>query len=245
MVHLQSVRHRESIVSALKRHFAGQGRERVYERCPWIPTGRSWEELCKARGLRSEVRRWDRRVRELGELKVEQMEAPLAAALIDELEDVERDSWKWEHGESALKPGSQRNFLRAVLGDPRAEIVVWVLRVSGRIVAYALVLVGGNRWYYYLPSFRRDVVNAGALLLAQIVEAACLNGCDGVDLLRGEHGYKRAWSDDAESVYEIVWPSSSFGRLAMVAYAARWRASRSERLKRLRARLQGVGDRRH
>jgi CelD/BcsL family acetyltransferase involved in cellulose biosynthesis len=164
--------------------------------------------------------------------------------MIDELEDVERGSWKWEQGESALRPGSQRQFLRAVLGDPRAEASVWRMRVSGRLVAYALVLERGDRWYYYLPSFRRDVPNAGALLMAHIVEAACAGDCRVLDLLRGDHGYKRTWSDGADSVYEIVWPSSSLGRLAVMAYAVRWRAARSERLQELRARVLGVGDRR-
>jgi CelD/BcsL family acetyltransferase involved in cellulose biosynthesis len=118
------------------------------------------------------------------------------------------------------------------------------MRVSGRLVAYALVLEGDDRWYYYLPSFRKDAPNSGSLLMAHIVEAACAGDCRVVDLLRGGHGYKRTWSDSADSVYEIVWPSSLLGRLAVMAYAVRWRAARIERLQELRARLLGVGDRR-
>jgi CelD/BcsL family acetyltransferase involved in cellulose biosynthesis len=118
------------------------------------------------------------------------------------------------------------------------------MRVSGRLVAYAVVLVGAERWYYYLPSFRKDVPNAGALLLARIVEAACDSGCRIVDLLRGDHGYKRAWSERVENVYQIVWPVTLLGRLAAVAYSTRWRAARSERLQELRSRMRRVGDRR-
>ncbi len=246
VVHLQSVRERDQIMSALRRHLQGKGLERPYEQCPWIPTDRSWEELSKSRGngLRSELKRWDRRIRELGQLKVEQVGPPLADELVDELEAVERESWKWEHGDSAFRPGSQRQFLQAVLRDPRADVVVWLLRVSGRLVAYALVLVGADRWYYYLPSFRKDVPSAGSLLLAQIVEAACVGGCPVVDLLRGDHGYKRTWTDHTDTVYEIVWPSSLLGRVAALAYATRWRAARSNRLRNLRGRLQRIGDRR-
>jgi CelD/BcsL family acetyltransferase involved in cellulose biosynthesis len=244
LVHLQSVRDREPIFRALARHLGGRGLERVYERCPWIPTDQSWERLCKSRGLGSEVRRWERRVREHGELRTEQIAAPLHTQLIDELEAVERASWKWDEGDSALRPGSQREFLRALLQDPHADVVVWVMRVAGGIVAFALVLVSHDRWYYYLPSFRRDIPNAGALLLAQIVEAACLGGCATVDLLRGDHGYKRTWSDRTDSVYEIVWPISIGGQAASLLYAARWRAARSDRVKGLWARLRGIGDRR-
>jgi CelD/BcsL family acetyltransferase involved in cellulose biosynthesis len=246
VMHLQSVRERDPIVSALRRHLRGKGRERVYERCPWVPTDRPWEELRKslASGMRSELRRWDRRVRELGELKIQHVGAPLTEGLLDELEGVERESWKWEQGESALRRGSQREFLRAFLRDPRADVAVWVMRVADRVVAYALVLVGSDRWYYYLPSFRRDVPNAGALLLAQIIEAACAGGCGVVDLLRGDHGYKRTWSERADTVYEIVWPSNVRGRLAVLGYAMRWRAARSTRLQELRGRMWRIGDRR-
>jgi len=246
VLHLQSVREREAIVAALSRHLHGKGRERIYESCPWIPTDRPWEEVSKRRGngLRNELKRWDRRIRELGQLETERIRPPLTAALLDELESVERDSWKWEQGNSAFRPGSQREFLTALLGDPRAELAVWLMRLSGRLVAYALVLVGTDRWYYYLPSFRKTVPNAGSLLLARIVEAACHDGCAAVDLLRGDHGYKRVWTDQAAPVYEIVWPSTLLGRIVALAYEARWHAARSERLTALRARLRRVGDRR-
>jgi len=96
IVHLQSVRERVPVVSALRRNLHGNGRERAYERCPWIPTDRSWEELRKSRGnrLRNELKRWDRRIRELGQLKVEQVRPPLTDHLVSELEAVERASWK-------------------------------------------------------------------------------------------------------------------------------------------------------
>jgi CelD/BcsL family acetyltransferase involved in cellulose biosynthesis len=233
-------------VAALSRHLRGTGRERTYELCPWIPTDRSWEELCKSRGngLRNELKRWERRIRELGQLETSHVGPPLTDELVSELEAVERESWKWGQGDSAFRAGPQRDFLHALLRDPRADITVWLMRVAGRLVAYALVLVDKDRWYYYLPSFRRDVPNAGSLLLAQIVKAACAGGCTAVDLLRGDHGYKRSWTDRTDSVHEIVWPSSLLGWAVAFTLATRWQAARSPRLRKLRARLRRVGDRR-
>jgi CelD/BcsL family acetyltransferase involved in cellulose biosynthesis len=246
IVHLQSVREHEVIVAALRRHLRGAGRERTYELCPWIPTDRSWEEVRKSRGngLRNELRRWERRIRELGQLETSHIGPPLTDELVSELETVERESWKWEHGDSAFRGGQQRDFLHALLRDPRADLAVWLMRISGRLVAYALVLVDKDRWYYYLPSFRKDVPNAGSLLLAQIVEGACAGGRSAVDLLRGDHEYKRSWTDRADAVHEIVWPSSLLGWAATLAHATRWQAARSPRLRKLRARLRRVGDRR-
>jgi CelD/BcsL family acetyltransferase involved in cellulose biosynthesis len=246
LLHLHSVRHREPIVSALARHLGSGGRERPYEICPWIRTNSSWSEFLASRGagLRNEMKRWNRRMQELGEMTIERVRAPAGDALLGELMEVERASWKWEQGSAAFRGGSQRDFLEAVLRDSRSDLVVWLLRVENRLVAYAVVLIGDTRWYYYLTSFRKDVANAGSLLLSHIVEAACTEHCEVLDLLRGNHGYKRAWTDLTHPVYEIAWPSNIRGRAAVLGYAVRWRAARNCKLARLRARLLGIGDRR-
>ncbi len=246
LLHLHSVRQREPIVSALARHLGSGGRERPYEICPWIPTNSSWSELLARRGagLRNEVRRWNRRMQELGEMRIERVRPPVGDALLGELVEVERASWKWEQGNAGFRTGSQGDFLEAVLRDSRSDLVVWLLRVATRLVAYAVVLIGEARWYYYLTSFRKDIANAGSLLLGHIVEAACTEECEVLDLLRGDHGYKRAWTDLTQPVYEIAWPANVRGRAAVLGYAARWRAARSDRLARLRSRLLGIGDRR-
>jgi CelD/BcsL family acetyltransferase involved in cellulose biosynthesis len=95
-----------------------------------------------------------------------------------------------------------------------------------------------------VAALRRHLPNAGSLLLAQIVEAACVGGRTAVDLLRGDHDYKRSWTDRVDTVHEIVWPSSLLGWAATLARATRWQAARSPRLRRVRARLRRVGDRR-
>jgi len=246
LLHLDSVRHRGPILSALSRHLGAGGRERPYEVCPWIATNRSWPELLVAQGagLRNEIKRWNRRMQELGGVTTERVHPPVAGAILSELIEVERTSWKWEEGSAALRGGSQRGFVSAVLGDSRSELVVWLLRVEGKLVAFAVVLMGDTRWYYYLTSFRKDVANAGSFLLSHIVEAACAENCTVLDLLRGDHGYKRAWTNVTSPVYEIAWPANVLGRAAALGYAARWRAAQSERLVRLRSRVLRIGDRR-
>jgi CelD/BcsL family acetyltransferase involved in cellulose biosynthesis len=106
------------------------------------------------------------------------------------------------------------------------------------------VLEDPRRWYFFLSSFRRDAGHAGAHLLARIVEAACEAPVAALDLLRGDFDYKRAWTDRADWVHEIVCPLRPRGHAAALLFAARWRAARSERIRRLRARLLGAGDRR-
>jgi CelD/BcsL family acetyltransferase involved in cellulose biosynthesis len=246
LLHLHSVREREPIVAALERWLGGGGQERPYELCPWIPTDQSWEKLLASRGseLRNELKRWKRRLEELGELTVERVRPPLNEASLEELVDVERASWKWEHGNSSFSPGSTCNLLGSVLRDRRTEATVWLVRISGRLVAYALVLGMRDHWYYYLTTFRKETANAGSFLLGRIVEAACIDGCKALNLLRGNHRYKRAWTELNDTVHEVVWPVNIRGRAASLAFIARWHAARSPRLSRIRAHLFGLGDRR-
>jgi CelD/BcsL family acetyltransferase involved in cellulose biosynthesis len=246
LLHLGSVRHREPVRSALARHVGTGGRERPYEVCPLIATNRSWPEFLAAQGsgLRNEVKRWNRRMQELGAVTTERVHPPVADTIVSEIIDVERTSWKWGQGSAAFREESQRNFISAVLGDSRSGLAGWLLRVEGKLVAYAVVLTDDTRWYYYLTSFRKDFANAGSLLLSHIVEAACTENCTVLDLLRGDHGYKRAWTNVTNPVYEIAWPANVLGRAATLGYAARWRAAQSERLVHLRSRVLRIGDRR-
>jgi CelD/BcsL family acetyltransferase involved in cellulose biosynthesis len=246
LLHLDSVRHRDPVLSALTSHLGTGGRERPYELCPWLGTNCSWREFLAERGagLRNEVKRWNRRIQELGTVTTERVHPPVANGILDELIEVEQASWKWSQGSAAFRRTPQRNFLSAVLRDSRSDLAVWLLRIDGRLVAYAVVLTHDARWYYYLTSFRKDFANAGSLLLSHIVEAACAETCAVLDLLRGDHGYKRAWANLTSPVYEIAWPVNVLGRAAVLAYAARWRAARSSRLTHLRSKMLGLGDRR-
>ena len=124
------------------------------------------------------------------------------------------------------------------------ELQLWLLRVSAELVAFDLVLVAQERCYYYLSVFRQDHRHAGAYLLARIIETACATEFTCVDLLRGPHAYKHAWADHANTVYEIVCPSTLPGQAAALAYAARWRAAESSFLRGIRSAIWRIGDRR-
>jgi CelD/BcsL family acetyltransferase involved in cellulose biosynthesis len=246
VLHLHSVREREPIVAGLTRHLGGTGRERPYELCPWIPTDQPWEKLLSSRNseFRKTLKRWTRRMEELGEMAIERIRPPLDDVTLEELVEVERASWKWTQGNSSFSPGSKRDLLQAVLRDHRTEATIWLLRVSGRLVAYAVVFVTRDHWYYYLSTFRKETGSAGSCLLARIVEAACREQCTAVNLLQGDQQYKRAWTELSDTVHEIVWPVNVRGWAASLGYVARWRLARSRALPKLRARLFGLGDRR-
>jgi len=245
LLHLHSVRERDAILSALARHIGANCFDRPYEVCPLVLTNRSWDGLLAGRRkLKYEIKRWTRRLEELGAVKVEVVRPPVTDTLLSELLEVERASWKWEMGNAVFQPGSQRDFLRGVLQDPRTQAEVWLLRVSNRLVGFDLILTAETRWYLYISMFRKDCGNAGSYLLARVIQRACSSGCECVDLLQGDEEYKYAWTDLNSQVFEIVCPSNLRGRIMTTGYRARWHAAKNPFLHRLRARLTRQGDRR-
>ncbi|HJU69420.1 MAG TPA: GNAT family N-acetyltransferase [Gemmatimonadaceae bacterium] len=245
LLHLHSVAEREAILPALERHFRRPGMARLYEACPFIRITGTWAEFIGARKtMRREVGRWTRRLEELGPLTVQSVKAPVPQETLDAIVEIERDSWKWEYGNAAFKAGSQRDFLFAVLRDADAPARVWTLRVGDRTAAFAIVLEGVTRWYFYNTTYRQEFKNAGSMLLARLVEAAHDAGCTSFSLLRGDLHYKNDWANDSEDVYEIVCASSRLGQLGAFAYQARWRAATSPLIRRIRSVLLRAGDRR-
>ena len=245
LLHLHSVVDREAILPALGRHLGRPGVARVYEACPFIRLTGTWAQFLGARkSLRREVDRWTRRLGEIGPLTVHSVKTPVPQEVLDVMVEIERDSWKWEHGNAVFKPGSQRDFLLAVLRDAEAPARVWTLSVGNRVAAYAIVLESATRWFFYLTTYRREFKNAGSMLLARLVEAAHDSGCTSFSLLRGDLHYKNDWANANEDVYEIVCASNPLGQLGALAYQLRWRAATSPLIRRVRSVLFTAGDRR-
>ena len=245
LLHLHSIRQKGDVLSALRQHKGISVIERDYEKCPNLSISGTWEAyLGRKKKVKYESRRWAKRVKEVGAVTVDSVALPLSSELLNEMIDVERESWKWELGTAALKPGEQADFIGAVLRDPQMPAKVWCLRTDKKLAAFAVVFEDEAGWYYYLPSFRNTCPNAGAHLLSCIVEEAFSSGCRFVDLLQGDHGYKSLWTETTVGVAEILVANSLWGRVMLQGYVARWWAANSVVLQRLRKFLTQVGDRR-
>jgi len=245
LLHLHSIKQKDEVLSALERYKGISVIERDYEKCPYLVIRGTWEEyLSQRKKVKYESRRWAKRVHELGPVKVESISFPLSSGLLGEMIEVEHESWKWNLGTAALKPGEQAEFLCAILQDQQMPGRVWCLRTHMQLIAFAVMFEDKDSWYYYLPSFRSRCPNAGAHLMSSIVEEAFRLGCRSVDLLQGDHGYKSLWTDQAVGVAEILAGNSLWGRLMLLGYTARWRASHSVTIRGLRDTFAKVGDRR-
>lgn len=222
--------------AALAEGLGGGARERVYERCPFVRIEGTWEQYVAARSTRQR-KHIKQFVKSLGSPDLAVACEPATPALFDELVEVERSSWKWEHGVSALRDPQRRAFLRELLTQDAVGHELWLLRARGRVEAFAIVLRGARTRYYYLPSHRTDAPGAGNLLLLALLRDSFAAGVAEFDFLQGDEAYKGRWANAERCVHQLVAAGGGLrGRGALAAVRGRWWLARSPRLRRLRTR---------
>jgi CelD/BcsL family acetyltransferase involved in cellulose biosynthesis len=214
----------------------GGASQRLYERCPYVRLEGSWEQYLATRSTRQRkhIKQFVRRL-ESPELRV--ASEPATPAVFEELVEVERSSWKWEHGASALRIPQRQAFLRDLLTRNAVRHELWTLREQGRLDAFAIVLRGARTRYYYLPTHRADAPGVGNLLLLALLRDSFAAGIEEFDFLQGDEAYKSKWATAERSAHQLV--AAGGGLLGMPALAAvrgRWWLARSPRLRRLRTR---------
>jgi len=123
--------------------------------------------------------------------------------------------------------------------EDRLPCELWTLRVDRTLGGFAVVFVEGDVRYYYLPSFRARLSDAGSQLLAAVVRDTFDGAFREFDFLRGDEAYKLAWSHRERDVHQIAAAGGTLlGPFALAAVRARWRLARSPRLHALRARFR-------
>lgn len=225
---------RHAFAVALDRPYA----ERAYERCPVIDTTGSWEDYLvdRKKKFRANLKRADRRVEEHG--KTEVARERVTTTLFDALVDVERESWKWKAGTAMFRDPRARKLLARVLLEDPVPHELWTLRIAGDLAGFAIVFRSDSVRFYYLPSFRERYPDCGTKLLADLTRASFGDEIVELDFLRGDEGYKLAWTHRERTVHQLAVAGRSLrGRVALAALRTRWRLARSERARAIRERL--------
>lgn len=213
--------------------------------CPIVDTRRGWEDYLggRSKDFRSELRRCGRKIESYGEVAAGR--EPPSVDLLDELEAVDRASWKWKHGQSFLRDPRLRRFLQRLLLDGRIRSELWTCRVDGTLTAYLIALVRERVRYTYLTAYHPAYSGAGVFLLGRIARASFEEGFSELDLLGGDHVHKLRWADRTRTPRRLISSSGSWrGRLALGALALRSRFPPSDSLRRARLRLEHWAGRR-
>lgn len=232
--------------SAFSRAVGRPSIDRVYERCPAIDTTGDWESFLRGRSkrFRANWKRTERQAVSHGETSLAR--EPVSPRLFDECIEVERDSWKWERGLAFLREPRSREFIRDALLEAAIPHELFTCRIDGQLAGFAVVFRSARRRYYYLPSFRERFPGVGGHLLGHVVKDSFDSDCEEFDFLRGDEGYKLAWSTHVRDVHQIVVAGRGLrGRVARGLVDLRWRLARSARLhawrERWLVRTSGIG----
>jgi CelD/BcsL family acetyltransferase involved in cellulose biosynthesis len=225
--------------AALAEGLGGRACERRYELCPFVRIDGPWDAYVASRSTRQR-RHIKQLARRLDDPALSIATESAAPVLFEELVEVERASWKWEHGRAALRDPQRRTFLREVLLGGQVRHELWTCREHGRLLAFAIVLLGGRTRYYYLPSFRGDAPGVGNLLLLHLLRDSFSAGFAEFDFLQGDEAYKAKWANAERAVHQLVAAGGGWlGAPALAAVRGRWWLAGSPRLRRLRSRWLG------
>jgi CelD/BcsL family acetyltransferase involved in cellulose biosynthesis len=221
---------RSELLEALGRPAA----QRLYERCPHVDTSGDWKEYLGTRRkkFRANLKRAARRVEAHGEVEVAREAA--TPELFAEMLEVERESWKWEHGTAYLSAPAKYAFMQEVILEGRVRHELWTCRVAGVLAGFAVVFTDDRTRHYYLPSFRSRFTDAGTFLLGEIVRDSFESPFSEFDFLQGDESYKLAWATGEQAVHHLVAAGRGpVGWASLLVLRARWSLARSERLRQL------------
>ncbi len=174
---------------------------------PWghsqIPVGESWDGFLAARGRHFRKHLWqtERALAKLGEVQaVHRAGGDAAAQGVDEFFDIDRESWKAEHGESVALDARLEAYYRdlAARFARRGMFETWTLTVGGDAVASFLCLCEGKVLYTLKTSFRHKFASAkyspSMVLMSHIVRDAWARALH-IDFV-GRTGFSRRWSSE-------------------------------------------------
>ena len=190
----------------------------VRDRCPVIALKGSWDEYLKSRSksLRRALRVGEQRLADEGsEHRTEVVTTPerLEAVLpeVKSVYDLAERAAPRQH----FLAGPLAGFTRQLLGLAAEEdrLRLFVSRVDGKPVSFDMAFAAGRRLSVWVgrfdPAFAQ--LSPGHLSQRAIMERAFEEGHDEVDLLLGDHAYKRRWSTGEYETLSVYAASTGLG----------------------------------
>jgi len=144
-----------------------------------------------------------RKLSALGEVRFRWVVAPedVAPALVALRAMDERSTY---HGSERTRPFDSEageRFFRdfATRFAERGWLMLGLLELDGKVVAYRVSFRFAGRHYDYFPGFDPDFfkLSVGRLLMTEIMRRCFEDRVDEVDFLRGFEPWKREWTDDS------------------------------------------------
>jgi CelD/BcsL family acetyltransferase involved in cellulose biosynthesis len=215
----------------------------------FLPLPASYVEYlaCRSGKFRNHLRRVEKKLQSAGTAAVRQVESPsgLEAALAALLE-VERASWKHEHGSSIAaverQAGFYADFARGAQDAGRLHLQS--LHLDGRPAAYNLGYVEGGRYHYLKTSYDAALRPLGpaTFLRARLIESLIAEGVTEIDFPGEPYEWEAQWTNVVRwhTTLALRGPTA-IGRLLAVVSRLRHRP-RERRVEHVDPRAAGLVD---
>lgn len=176
-----------------------------------------------------ELRRYRRRLADLGEVKFSIVRGTESAPLVRAALDFKRE-WLAARGLSSAVVGDAawEAALLALCEAPMSPLACARLEVGGKLAAIEIALVEGGRWHAYLGATDPALAKSGPgqVQMAETIAWCREQGLAAYDLLAPADAFKRVIAKNSVAVCDFAVPLNVGGRIATRAYhwapTAKW-----------------------
>ena len=185
--------------------------------------------------FRNHLKRITRKLEAAGEVDVRTLHAGNLDAALDAMFEVERASWKHDHGTAMTAVGRQsgfyRTFVTAAHRSGRAHLQ-W-LTLDGQPIAYNLGYLTAAGYHYLKTSYAHEhrPLSPSTFLRARLIESLIADGVRHFDLPGAPYEWERQWTESIRwRIVISVYSRTVRGRLLAVADRLRHRPSAVRRV---------------
>jgi len=194
-------------IDGIRHCYTGRGDEwKMSTICPWIDLShfRSIEDLLKSlnKKFRGELRRRERRMREIGEMSFLILSEFSIQEVLHELPAfILQNARRWPNAYKA--PNLHENLV--FLGMNAGVLHFSTLRIGSKTAAWHLSFRFKDRFFSYMPAQTTEFerLSPGTILTLKCIEDAIDKGFSTYDFLRGDESYKADWTDKTEQLYSF------------------------------------------
>jgi CelD/BcsL family acetyltransferase involved in cellulose biosynthesis len=177
--------------------------------------------------FRNHLRRMEKHLAARGRLELQRARgAADVESLYSDLLEIERNSWKFDHGTSIAGQLRQRGFYRALSDSAAAagSLHLSVLRLDATPIAYNLGLVERGRYWYLKTSYVAALREASPATVARawLIRSLIDEGVRELDFPAEPYEWERQWTGELREHKTLtVYGRSARARLLRLAYRAK------------------------
>jgi hypothetical protein len=191
------------------------------ESCPYVVLPRNFDELLasRSRNARQQVRSRRRDLHRAGKVRFRTTsDGTEVERDFDAFVRLEASGWKGREGTAITSHPGASSFYHAFVR--RAAECGWLrlhlLELNGILIAGSLVVAFGGEGFFIKTAFDESYAQLapGAVLMAEMLRAACEEGLRGMDLLGRADQYKMRWTESTRPRQHLRVYRGPVGRIA-------------------------------